>query len=93
MYKENKEEMLVRTYLIYVIDLRHKLKLNIWTLTADFIETGAMPVPTKLRNPIIRRWGGPFHSYLDAEMAKTLRNGLIMSERDPLNHKWLDFAI
>ena len=28
-----------------------------------------------------------------AEMGKTLRNGLIMSEMDPLNHKWLDFAI
>ena len=28
-----------------------------------------------------------------AEMDKTLRNGLIMSEMDPLNHKWLDFAI
>ena len=28
-----------------------------------------------------------------AEMAKTLRNGLSMSEMDPLNHKWLDFAI
>ena len=28
-----------------------------------------------------------------AEMDKTLRNGLIMSEMEPLNHKWLDFAI
>ena len=28
-----------------------------------------------------------------AEMDKTLRNGLIVSEMDPLNHKWLDFAI
>ena len=28
-----------------------------------------------------------------AEMDKTLRNGLIMSEMDPLNQKWLDFAI
>ena len=27
------------------------------------------------------------------EMDKTLRNGLIMSEMDPLNHKWLDLAI
>ena len=27
------------------------------------------------------------------EMAKTLRNGLSMSVTDPLNHKWLDFAI
>ena len=28
-----------------------------------------------------------------AEMDKALRNGLIMSEMDPLNRKWLDFAI
>ena len=28
-----------------------------------------------------------------AEMDKTLRNGLIINEMDPLNHKWLDFAI
>ena len=27
------------------------------------------------------------------EMDKTLRNGLIISETDPLNHKCLDFAI
>ena len=27
------------------------------------------------------------------EMNKTFRNGLIMSEMDPLNQKWLDFAI
>ena len=27
------------------------------------------------------------------EMDKTLRNGLRMSEMDPLNHKWLDFTI
>ena len=27
-----------------------------------------------------------------AEMDKTLRNGLIMSEMDPINQKWLDFA-
>ena len=27
------------------------------------------------------------------EMDKTLRNGLSMIETDPLNHKWLDFAI
>ena len=26
------------------------------------------------------------------EVDKTLRNGLFMSEMDPLNHKWLDFA-
>ena len=26
-------------------------------------------------------------------MDKTLRNGLIMSETNPLNHKWLDFGI
>ena len=28
-----------------------------------------------------------------AEMEKTLRNGLSMSQTDPLNHKQLDFAI
>ena len=28
-----------------------------------------------------------------AEMDKTLKNVLIMSKLDPLNHKWLDFAI
>ena len=28
-----------------------------------------------------------------AEMGKTLRNGLMISEMDPLNHKWLDLAI
>ena len=28
-----------------------------------------------------------------AEMDKTLRNGLIMSKMDPLNHKWLDIPI
>ena len=27
------------------------------------------------------------------EMDKILKNGLSMSETDPLNHKWLDFAI
>ena len=27
------------------------------------------------------------------EMDKTLSNGLFMSEMDPLNQKWLDFAI
>ena len=26
-------------------------------------------------------------------MDKILKNGLSMSETDPLNHKWLDFAI
>ena len=33
-------------------------------LTAVFFETGAMPVPTKLRNPTICGSGDPFHSYL-----------------------------
>ena len=27
------------------------------------------------------------------EMDKTLKNGLIMSEMDPLNQKWLDIVI
>ena len=30
-------------------------------LTAVFFETGAMPVPTKLRNPTICGSGDPFH--------------------------------
>ena len=33
-------------------------------LTAVFFETGAMPVPTKWRNPTICGSGDPFHSYL-----------------------------
>ena len=33
-------------------------------LTAVFFETGAMPVPTKSRNPTICGSGDPFHSYL-----------------------------
>ena len=28
-----------------------------------------------------------------AEMEKNLRTGLSLCETDPLNHKWLDFAI
>ena len=32
-------------------------------------------------------------TFKKAEMEKTLRNGLIMSEMDPLNQKWLDFVI
>ena len=35
-----------------------------FALTAVFFETGAMPVPTKSRNPTICGWGDPFHSYL-----------------------------
>ena len=33
-------------------------------LTAVFFETGAMPVPSKWRNPTICGSGDPFHSYL-----------------------------
>ena len=36
---------------------------------------------------------GTWMTFKKAEMAKTLRNGLSMSKMDPLNHKWLDFAI
>ena len=38
-------------------------------------------------------WGvlGAWMTFKKSEMAKTL--GLSMSETDPLNHKWLDFAI
>ena len=32
-------------------------------------------------------------TFKKAEMDKTLRNGLSISETDLLNHKWLDFAI
>jgi hypothetical protein len=32
-------------------------------------------------------------SFKKPEMDKTLRNGLSMIEMDPLNQKWLDFAI
>ena len=40
-------------------------------------------------------WGvlGAWMTFEKAEMAKTLRNGLSMIETNPLNHKWLDFAI
>ena len=33
-------------------------------LTAGFFETGAIPTPTKLQNPTICGWRGPFHSNL-----------------------------
>ena len=36
---------------------------------------------------------GAWMTFKKTEMAKTLRNGLSMSETDHLNHKWLDFAI
>jgi hypothetical protein len=36
---------------------------------------------------------GVWMTFKKAEMAKTLRNGLSMSETDPLNYKWLYFAI
>jgi hypothetical protein len=36
---------------------------------------------------------GAWMTFKKAEMAKTLRNGLSMIETNPLNHKWLDFAI
>ena len=32
-------------------------------------------------------------TFKKAEMAKTFRNWLSMSKMDPLNQKWLDFAI
>ena len=43
-------------------------------------------------------WGGlrglgAWMTFKNAEMEKNLWNGLSMSETDPLNHKWLDFAI
>ena len=36
---------------------------------------------------------GAWMIFKKAEMAKTLRNGLSMSEMDHPNHKWLDFVI
>ena len=36
---------------------------------------------------------GAWMTFKKPEMDKTLKNGLSMSETDPLNHKWLDFAI
>ena len=36
---------------------------------------------------------GAWMTFKKAEMAKTLRNGLSMIERNPLNHNWWDFAI
>ena len=41
---------------------------------------------------VLRGFGG-VDDLKKAEMDKTLRNGLIKSKMDPLNHKWLDFAI
>ena len=40
-------------------------------------------------------WGvlGVWVTFKKAEMEKTLRNGLSMSETDPLNYKRLDFPI
>ena len=40
----------------------------------------------------LRGFGG-VDELIKADMDKTLRNGLIMSKMEPLNHKWLDFAI
>ena len=40
-------------------------------------------------------WGvlGAWMTFKKPEMDKILMNGLSMSKTDPLNHKWLDFAI
>ena len=37
-------------------------------------------------------WGA-WMNFKNAEMAKTLRNGLNMTEMNPLNHNWLVFSI
>ena len=37
-------------------------------------------------------WGA-WMTFKKPDMDKTLKNGLSMSETDPLNHTWLDFAI
>ena len=44
------------------------------------------------KNPLLGGFGGVDDLYKDRK-AETLRNGLSMSETDPLNHKRLDFAI
>ena len=36
---------------------------------------------------------GAWMTFKKAEMAKTLKNGLIMIETNPLNHNWSHFAI
>ena len=36
---------------------------------------------------------GAWMTFKKPEMVKTLRNGLIMIETNPLNHNWWDFAI
>ena len=41
-----------------------RARVNESDLTAVLVETGAMPVPTKSRNPTICGSGDPFHSYL-----------------------------
>ena len=40
-------------------------------------------------------WGilGAWMTFKKPDVDKTLKNGLSVSETDPLNHKWLDFAI
>ena len=61
-----------------------------------------MLTPTKSRNGTNCGSGGSFQSYLllgawmtfkKAEMAKTLKNGLSMIEKNPLNHNWSHFVI
>ena len=44
--------------------LKNRTPTFINDLTAVFFETGAMPVPTKSRNPTLCGSGDPFHSYL-----------------------------
>ena len=36
---------------------------------------------------------GEWMTFIKAEMAKTLKNGLNMIETNHFNHSWLDFAI
>ena len=41
------------------------------------------------------KWGvlGAWMTFKKAEMAKTLKNGLIMIEMNPLNHIWSHFVV
>ena len=81
---------------------------SFWQLTLDmgvFIRFMGSPDCKDLKNAMgeVNFWGtwftpllgvlGVCMTFKNPEMDKTLRNGLSMIEMDPLNHKWLDFAI
>ena len=51
-------------YVLWLLSKNLQNILSFEPLTAVLVETDAMPVSTKLQNPTICGWGGPFHSYL-----------------------------